>query len=275
MVKICVLGSTDLRGPEGQELHSILAQPKRLALLTYLAVARPRGFHRRDKLLAMFWPELDQEHARGALRKALYFLRGSLGDAVLEGRGDEEVGLEADAFSCDVLSLEAAAQDDDLEAALDLYRGELLEGLFVSDAPAFEQWLDSERLRLVRLAARAAIALASREEAAGHTSQAIVAARRATALLPHDELTLRSLMEVLDRAGDRVGAIRAYEDFVEDLRDQLELEPSPETNELAETIRLRSESNGRAAVEEMAGDRWSPVNEMAADQSKRLTCRDH
>src|SRR5262245_12921902 len=39
-------------------------QPKRLALLAYLAIARPRGAHRRDALVAIFWPELDQHGAR-------------------------------------------------------------------------------------------------------------------------------------------------------------------------------------------------------------------
>jgi len=41
----------------------VLAQPKRVALLAYLAAATPRRLHRRDSLLALFWPELDQEHA--------------------------------------------------------------------------------------------------------------------------------------------------------------------------------------------------------------------
>jgi hypothetical protein len=33
-------------------------QPKRAAVLAYLMVARPGPLHRRDSLLAMFWPEL-------------------------------------------------------------------------------------------------------------------------------------------------------------------------------------------------------------------------
>jgi hypothetical protein len=37
----------------------ILAASKGAALLTYLAIATPRGFHRRDTLLALLWPELD------------------------------------------------------------------------------------------------------------------------------------------------------------------------------------------------------------------------
>jgi serine/threonine-protein kinase len=77
MVEFRLLGSVDLKGSDGQALRSVLAQPKRVALLAYLAVARPNGYHRRDKLLGLFWPESDQEHGRAALRKALYFLPAS------------------------------------------------------------------------------------------------------------------------------------------------------------------------------------------------------
>ena len=71
MIELRTLGRLDLRDSKGREVRSILSPTKRFALLAYLAVAVPRGFHRRDILLALFWPELDQEHARRALRQAL------------------------------------------------------------------------------------------------------------------------------------------------------------------------------------------------------------
>jgi DNA-binding SARP family transcriptional activator len=89
MIQFHTLGRLDLRGPDGVELRSVLQQPKRLGLLAYLAVASPRRFHRRDTLLGLFWPELDQEHARAALRRALYFLRAEHGPDVVTGRGDD------------------------------------------------------------------------------------------------------------------------------------------------------------------------------------------
>src|ERR671927_225158 len=92
VVDFRVLGAVSLRGAGGRELRSVLAQPKRVALLAYLAAAH-RRFHRRDSLVALFWPELDQEHARAALRQALYSLRRPLGDGALESRGDDEIGL--------------------------------------------------------------------------------------------------------------------------------------------------------------------------------------
>jgi serine/threonine-protein kinase len=70
VIELRTLGGVDLQGPERRELRSIVAGPKRLALLAYLALQSPAGFQRRDTLLGLFWPELDQEHARNALRNA-------------------------------------------------------------------------------------------------------------------------------------------------------------------------------------------------------------
>src|SRR2546426_954328 len=68
MIEFRVLGTLHLTDAEGREVTSLLTRPRRLALLAYLAAATPRGLHRRDTLLALFWPELDQEHARAAQR---------------------------------------------------------------------------------------------------------------------------------------------------------------------------------------------------------------
>ena len=41
MLRLSTFGSVDLQDPEGRDLRPVLAQPKRLALLIYLAAARP------------------------------------------------------------------------------------------------------------------------------------------------------------------------------------------------------------------------------------------
>src|SRR3989442_3385360 len=108
MIELRTLGAVDLRDRDGRELRAVLAQPKRLALLVYLAVARPRGFHRRDTLLALFWPELDQERGRAALRKAAHVVRQGLGPGAVVRRRDEEVRLAAGAGACDAVAFQRA-----------------------------------------------------------------------------------------------------------------------------------------------------------------------
>lgn len=241
MIRFHTLGVLDLRGPDGAEAGSVLRQPKRLGLLAYLAIAAPRRFHRRDSLLALFWPELDEEHARAALRRALYFLRVELGAEVLTGRGEDEVGV-SDELWCDVSALDAAHASGDFEGAVTLYRGALLEGLHVAGAsPEFSEWLDRERERVRERAAAAARSLVTRAEAEGHLSDATRWARRVVELQPDDESALRRVLGLLDRTGDRSGALRAYEEFVRRMAQEYELEPSPETQAMVQHIRAREE----------------------------------
>src|SRR5213592_3805410 len=209
LVELRILGGLNLLGAGGRELSSVLAQPKRVALLAYLAAATPRRLHRRDSLLALFWPELDQEHARAALRQALHGLRHALGDGVLVTRGDEDIGLDAERIRCDVVEFARAAEVGRLADALDLYRGDLLEGFFIRGAPEFEQWLEDERARLKAVALRSATQLAERTEGHGDLAEAAQWSRRALRIAPLDGRALGRLMKTLDRLGDRAGAIRS------------------------------------------------------------------
>ena len=117
MIELRTLGGLDLHDAQGRELRVILAASKPAALLTYLAIAPPRGFHRRDTLLALLWPELDQEHARGALRQALHVIRRSMTSALLT-EGDDAIALDRDLFWCDVVAFESLLDGGKEEEAL-------------------------------------------------------------------------------------------------------------------------------------------------------------
>src|SRR6185503_17188830 len=132
MIRLRTLGGLELTDSQGRELRTLLAQPKRLALLVYLAAHNHHASRRRDSMVALFWPELDTEHARGALRQSLTFLRRALGEGVLKGRSEEDVGFEPAAFECDATTFEMACDGGRLAEALELYRGDFLEGFFVS-----------------------------------------------------------------------------------------------------------------------------------------------
>ncbi|HET9464361.1 MAG TPA: protein kinase [Gemmatimonadales bacterium] len=237
MIRLHLLGFVDLRDDSGGELRSVLAQPKRLGLLAYLAAASPIGPQRRDTLLAVFWPDLDQEHARNALSKAVHFLRRSLGEDAITSRTADELALNEAAVWADVRAFAAALEENRTDEALELYRGDLLPSFFVPEVPGFEDWLERERARLRSRAATAAKALAERHEAGRHLTLALAAARRAVELSDGDERPFRRLVELLDRSGDRAGAVRAYEEFARKLRTELEVEPSAETVALIERIK--------------------------------------
>jgi DNA-binding SARP family transcriptional activator/tetratricopeptide (TPR) repeat protein len=241
MIRLDTLGALALRGSDGGELRSVLTQPKRLALLCYLAVESPRGFQRRDRLFGLFWPELSQAQARQALRQSLYFLRHALGDQVVSNRGANEIGIDASAFRCDVRAFTDLYEQGLLEDALALYHGDFLAGFFVDEAsPAFEHWLYATRDELRQRAIDAAWRLADRSASRGAASEAAHWARHASRLDPDDERSLQRLVRLLDSQGDRAGALRAYADFAESLATEFAAEPSAETHALIEAVRNRT-----------------------------------
>lgn len=234
MIELRVLGSLDLRElPDGGPFRSVLTQPKRTAVLTYLALARPRGLHRRDTLLATFWPEATEERARNSLNQSVFVLRRALGSGTIVTRGSEELGLDASRLRCDAIDFEEALEAGDRSGALQLYGGELLEGFHLGSCPAFERWIEVERARLRQLALEAALAVADEQEAAGNPVEAAYWVRRASTWSPYDEAVLRRLVALLQAAGDRAGAVREFEAFRDRLAADLELEPSAETEALA------------------------------------------
>lgn len=242
MLELRTLGPAALRDPGGRDTETVLRQPKRLALLAYLAVATPRGFCRRDTLLGLFWPDLDEAHARNALGQTLHGLRTALGAGVLVSRGNAEVGLADQQLWCDAAAFAQAIDEGDRAGAMSLYRGDLLEGFFLTDAAEFERWLEGERSRLRRMAAEAAAWLAEDRGHAGETKAATGWAMRAVSLSPYDESALRRLVTLLDRSGDRAQALAVYERFTRRLATDLEVEPSPETQALIDGVRTRTET---------------------------------
>ena len=219
MIRFKTFGSVDLSDPDAGATFSVLGHPKRIALLTYLATASPQGFQRRDTLLAMFWPELDTERARHALNQALYALRQDLGEAVVVSRGQEEVGIDEGALWCDVVAFRQAVEAGSWQEALDVYRGEFLEGFHLSGSSVFEEWLEGARRRLRDQAAEAAWSVAETEAKAGRRTEAAKAARRAAGYAWDDEIAIRRLLVFLDELGDRAGAVAAYTAFAERLRE--------------------------------------------------------
>lgn len=242
MIELRTLGTLDVRASDGRDVSALSTQPKRLALLAYLALTGSNRFHRRDSVVALFWPDLDQAHARGALRQALSFLRRVVGDDAIANRGEEEIGLESGIVSVDVQQFEEACQAGRTEDALALYRGDFLEGVFTSDtAPAFDQWVDRERSRLRGMASKAAWSAAESARAAGDRIRAAELARRAASFAPESEAELARVITFLDEAGDRASALAAYDEFARRLKTDYEAEPSPETRALMRDVRARTE----------------------------------
>jgi serine/threonine-protein kinase len=239
-VEIRTLGTLAVRDAAGRELAALLAQPKLVALLVYLAVAGRRGPLQRDGLVAVFWPELDEPHARSALSQALYRLKASLWEGVAVSMGKGDVRLGAGCW-CDAAAFRDLLERGDAATAMSLYHGDFLLGFHLSGGAAFGEWLERERGEIERLAHGAAATLAQTAEAVGDLGEAVRWLNRAIEISPTDEVALRRAVEVQDRLGDRAGAVAIYDEFAGRLRRDYGLEPSPETVALVERVRTRTQ----------------------------------
>ena len=155
---IRLLGPIDIK--LNGEPMSGLESDKVRALLIFLTTARARP-HRRERLAALLWPDWPERSARANLRRALANLRKALGDCeatqpfLLVTRKTIQFNCDSDTW-VDVTTIadslsgafphplghsrDAPADLQtvrSLENAVELYRGEFLEGFSVPDSPDF------------------------------------------------------------------------------------------------------------------------------------------
>jgi DNA-binding SARP family transcriptional activator/Flp pilus assembly protein TadD len=205
---------------------------KALALLAVLGCA---GRTSRARLASMLWTDQAADDARRNLRQELHRLQSTPAGEWIVAAGDD-LDLRAGAL-VDVRCFREAIARGEIDVALDLWRGPLLDGVDLKGASGFDEWVGSEREALARLRHAALERQCDRRDAAGDAAGAIAIARTLVAADPLQEAQHRRLMRLLLAAGDRAGAIAQFERCRAILRDELGLAPMPETAALAQRIR--------------------------------------
>jgi adenylate cyclase len=209
-------------------------QPRRLAILAVLARAGGRAVSR-DRLVALLWPDTDEERGRRSLNQALYGLRQELGseEAIL---GTRDIRLNPDLVETDVGEFEAAAASGALEEAARSYRP-FLGDFNLPGAVEFARWAEEEREALTGEYRRILEAVSRGAAGRGDWGGAVLWWRRRAAIDPDDGLVAQGLMLALAAAGDVPGALRHAEIFTELRQQELELPADPDVLTLAERIR--------------------------------------
>lgn len=229
-----LFGGASIEGPDGP-LAGRAAQRHRIALLALLA-ATPRGGVTRDKLIAHLWPERDAERARHALSDSVYRINKALGKEAVLAAGDE-LRLDPERLPSDLAAFREALEEDDWERAIGVYAGPFLDGFHLPKAAEFERWLDGERDRLARRYASALEALAEERAAAGDPTGAVAAWRRRAAHDRYDSRIAVRLMQALEAAGNRAGALRHARIHARLLEQEFGTGPDPHVLALAERLR--------------------------------------
>src|SRR2546428_7537693 len=166
MLILELLGTLSLRS--GPAPVPVAAQQKKsLGLLAILPLAGRQGVPR-DRIEAYLWPESSAPLAQHSLDQAVYAIRHALGSDFILSSG-RELRLNPDLVKVDAWEFEEAIRARQWAAAVERYKGALLDGVHVTDSSEAESWIDAERGRLIREDQKAVELLANvAAEAGGH-----------------------------------------------------------------------------------------------------------
>jgi predicted ATPase/DNA-binding SARP family transcriptional activator/tetratricopeptide (TPR) repeat protein len=207
--------------------------PERLTQLA-IALAARSDWVKRDQLVALLWPELNDQSARRNLRKLLFRARKQPWLARLEVRPDAvRWSVESD-----LRAFTTACEKNEWAHAVAAYGGLFCEGFEHKAAEPFAEWLRFERNRLASLFRAAAVQ--RMVELAGDAGARERLSRRWLTCEPLDEDALISLTEVLRAQRREAEARHASDLFAQRLRHELDVEPSTRVRALAEGMRSPS-----------------------------------
>ncbi|MCB0035412.1 MAG: hypothetical protein KDE51_15375, partial [Anaerolineales bacterium] len=224
-------------------------------LLTFLAAHQGEP-QRRDTLAGLLSPDRPDKEALTYLRNRLTRLRSAVGDEearppwfeidrkqITLRKGDDVV-VDSVRFERLLTAVETHPHRQlagcpsclaKLQEAADLVRGEFLAGLnFPSET--WEAWLLAQREHYQQKSLEALTRLREARQLHGEWTAVLEIAQRQLTIEPWLESAHRALMEAHYHLGDRNAALAQYELCVQQLEDELGVEPEEETQQLREQI---------------------------------------
>ncbi len=246
LIRVRLLGPSAIERCDTTEVHPDWRRERVRSLLGFL-VLRPVAS--RESIAAAIWPDLDTSAASQNLRRTLNYLHGVLepdrgpGDAPWFVRSDGDVvrlereGLWVDVWELDahldaVARSDASAQParlvDEVDAALALWRGDLL-------ADIYDDWVGASREGLRARFVAATVRAGELHLGRGHVDRALAIASCALEAEPYSEAAHRLMMATHLARGDTAMAGRAYE-RCRAMLDELGAQPDAATTMLARAV---------------------------------------
>lgn len=224
--------------------------------------ANPNHPHPRTTLAGTLWPEKSEDKARASLNTELWRVRqvlGGMGECLELTR--DTVALSLQPEQVDIHRFRLLVKRGDvlsLEEAVELYRGDFLDGCYAD-------WCLLEREQLRDLWQGALEGLLRHHESRGEIAEAIAFAKHLHVLDPLREEVHRALMRLYAGLGDRPAALAQYLHCKAILQRELGVPPMPETEALFTRIRqtapledhwqARREAARKATEHQLAGMR--------------------
>ncbi len=218
------------------------------ALLIYIVV-EAKQVHRRESLMNLLWPDLPQPSAQVNLRQTIYRLRQAIPE-VSSRRGKklvpflivdrQTVQINPDAaYDLDVATFTEQIETNSAQA-ITLYRDDFLSDFYLSDSNEFEDWAQTQR-EILRRQVLDSLELVTTEclQTAAY-DEAQTYAWKQLEIDNLREIAYRQLMIALMQSGQRSAALAQYHICRDRLRDELGVEPTAETTNLYQQIKVNS-----------------------------------
>ncbi|HET9275496.1 MAG TPA: AAA family ATPase, partial [Gemmatimonadales bacterium] len=245
------MGYPELVGPDGRPVR--IRVRKHLALLIYLAV-EGRSRVARDVLVELLWGAAPAADGRHSLSTGLSLLRAVLGRDVIEGTATS-VRFDRAAVGLDLDRLTSPAEGD--RTVPELEEDSFLADFSIPDAPPFAHWRDGQQARLFPLIRASLIGRLDLARRSGDVAALAILGERLSRLDPLAEEGTRARMEALAMSGDRMSALRLYEEWKAELESELRARPSESLESIAQRLRRSGTGTPATAAIAVRGESWS------------------
>lgn len=228
-----LLGTLDIK--TDTKPSAIMQSPMGLAVLSYLIVTDQ--VQSREGVADLLWDASTTSQALKNLRSLLSRIRKWVPELQITR---QTIAFQAEANSfVDLLTLRNGLAADDpatIDAALRLYKGELLGNFYLPDAPRFNEWLWIEQEHLRRQVLDALRQLAAHYEAAAQWQAGISLTHHWLQIDPLDEQAHAQLMRLLAADGQVKAALAQYAVCCDLLRETLGVKPDTAVTTLAQKL---------------------------------------
>ena len=246
---IQVLGGLSIINSSGELIE--LSSRKAEAIIVYLLFSEKPSVER-EELATLLWADMPESNALTNLRVTLAGIKKQCGDLMMVTRRrisihpdviirTDKTELEeamdaalADGMDRKELSLEQARA---LSEKMDLYRGDFLQGFFVRNTIAFEDWAAYERESLRRRIIDVSQMLIHTYKKNCLLREAIAAANQLVYIDAFNDAAYQWLIELYALNGERDTALEKYADYCTFLDEEIGVEPTEDVVALAKAVR--------------------------------------
>ncbi|MBM7625000.1 AAA family ATPase [Sporohalobacter salinus] len=233
-LKVTVLGTPEVK-LNGKPID--FPYKKVEALLYYIVVEKKT---RRNKLASLLWGDMEESKAKKNLRNALYQLKKTVGENIIETPDRFIVTLDN---NCDLqLDLDEFLDNRD-ESSIELYKGGFLSEFLIKNAQEFNDWVFEQMNYCEQLYIKLLKKQIKKYKEKGQIQQGISYLEALLEVNKFDEIAYRDLMEFYSKQGNIAKAIETYKLLEERLETKLGITPDKKTVELLQTIKENMSAN--------------------------------